>query len=446
MKRRNGSIGSAIVRAIRRIKRVAAKVDDELESQQLGASFADLPAHIIADILIRLPIKSILICKCVCTSWKALISDPNFAKLHFQQAPTGFMIRATAPHLVSRILHLLEFEPEMIENDDDGEFCCCKSFFIQPECNCHLKLEQKLKLPLRGVRLVLDKRDENEKRGRQRQYISSMAEDDKFTVVNSCNGLLCLSDLDGNYFVVCNPITGEFIRLPDGTRVDNTHSIWQWRQEKEKYCGFGFQTKTNEYKVVRILNRYSGLQMTKKFMAVEMHTLGTSTWKNVDVDPRDFQWLGYPMNFKFLGFPTCVSGALHWIWIGFDHSAILCFDFGSERFQSFPSPPHLFDRKYDPRNITMGELRGSLYICDSSSSSSPVRMWIMKKYGFGESWTKIFSIDTVGKDRWPFGGLYWPVKHLKNGAAILMYHSSDCFIYYEPEKYGFLSMHEMDIK
>ncbi|XP_057441266.1 F-box protein At3g07870-like [Lotus japonicus] len=433
METKEGSMGSP---RDRKGKRVAEKVDNESKSQQLGVSFTDLPSHISTDILLRLPIKSILICKCVCPSWKALISDPHFTKLHFQHASTGFMIRANAPYLVSRILHLLEFEPEKIEkDDDDDQFCFCEDLSIKPECNSHLKLENKLKLPLRDAKLVLDKRDETEKRGRQGHYISSKPEDDKFAVVNSCNGLLCLCDPSRDNFVVCNPVSGEFIRLPKATSVHNISDIWH----QEIYCGFGLLPKTNEYKVVRILKMYGGLHSPKttKFMGVDMYTLGTTTWKNVDVDPENFKWLLMCTD-KWLGFPTCVSGALHWI--DFYHYAILCFDFESERFQSFPSPPLLFQNKHSPWNITMGELRGSLHICDSSSSSSvstPVKMWIMKKYGFGESWTKVFSIDTMSRDRWPYGGLYWPVKHFKNGAAILMYHSSNCFIYYEPEKYGF---------
>ncbi|CAJ2649674.1 unnamed protein product [Trifolium pratense] len=62
--------------------------------------------------------------------------------------------------------------------------------------------------------------------------------------------------------------------------------------------------------------------------------------------------------------------------------------------QSFPSA-HVFEKNeiLDKGHISMGELRGFLYICDASSPHG-ITMWIMKNYGIGESWTKVYNIDT----------------------------------------------------
>ncbi|RHN53625.1 hypothetical protein MtrunA17_Chr5g0397861 [Medicago truncatula] len=78
----------------------------------------------------------------------------------------------------------------------------------------------------------------------------------------------------------------------------------------------------------------------------------------------------------------------------------------------------------------LGELKGFLYICDRSSSEN-VTMWVMNEYGIGESWTKIYNIDTYLThsglhDPWRCG-LCWLVKH------------------YEPEKYGFKAF-RIDVK
>jgi hypothetical protein len=92
----------------------------------------------------------------------------------------------------------------------------------------------------------------------------------------------------------------------------------------------------------------------------------------------------------------------------------------------------------------MGELKGFLYICDSTSFSD-VTMWVMNEYGNGESWTKLYNMDTlvcslVSPDPLHYlshYGLCFPIKHFEEGAAVLLYHPCNRFIYYDPEKYGF---------
>ncbi|XP_054786085.1 F-box/kelch-repeat protein At3g06240-like [Prosopis cineraria] len=46
-----------------------------------------LPEEVIGEILLRLPVKSLLRFRCVSKSWHSLISSPLFAELHFQRSP-----------------------------------------------------------------------------------------------------------------------------------------------------------------------------------------------------------------------------------------------------------------------------------------------------------------------------------------------------------------------
>ncbi|KAK7276798.1 hypothetical protein RIF29_17944 [Crotalaria pallida] len=404
-------------------KRVTEKADAEFGLP----SFADLPIDITTNILLRLPIKSLLICKCVCKSWNTLVSDPQFAKLQFERAPVGVLIRTNDPKRVSRTLRFVEYEHEMFDCYNHGKrFCCCEETnIIKPECKRHIKLEPKFKLPLRDAKLVLTERYEIDNGGRKRTYIACKPRDDKFSVVNSCNGLLCLCDPRyRDPLVVSNPVTGEFIRLPPATRIE--------KMKNPIRAGFGFDPKTNEYKVLRICRRYiKHPHHVREWMYdgifAEMHTLGTSTWKNIGGDLERFS--------NVLTFPTCVNGALHWL--TFDvwdwARSILCFNFESERLQPFPPPPVFKENGCSIEYTSMGELKGLLYICDASSYDY-VKMWEMKKYGVGESWSMVFCIGALF-GRWPYG-LYWPVKLFKGG-DVLMYHPFNCFIYYEHKKCGF---------
>jgi len=117
-----------------------SEVDDEAETShdELFPFFDNLPSHLTANILLKLPIKPLLICKCVCKIWKTMISEPHFAKSHFERSPISLMIRTR--HGVSRTLYLLECEPDKFEIGS----------------NNHVKLEPIFKLPLRSFR---DKRD-----------------------------------------------------------------------------------------------------------------------------------------------------------------------------------------------------------------------------------------------------------------------------------------------
>jgi len=105
---------------------------DKAESHKLCPYFANLPDHLTAKILLQLPIKPLLICRCVCKTWKMIISGPNFAKLHFEKTPVSLMIRTVHHRQVSRTLYLLDCDPEKFEIGS----------------NDHVKLEPIFKLPL----------------------------------------------------------------------------------------------------------------------------------------------------------------------------------------------------------------------------------------------------------------------------------------------------------
>ncbi|XP_045811049.1 putative F-box protein At1g53550 [Trifolium pratense] len=409
------------------------------ESHELCPYFDNLPSHLAANILLQLPIKSLLVCRCVCKIWKTIISEPRFAKLHFERSPFSLMIRTHRFNLVSRTLHLLDCQPETYDFGSKNL----------------VKLDCMTKLPLRDGKLFKEKREKIKNKSmhpfhadtlffnkyslgirddrRWRYYADCRISHDKFNIINSCNGLLCLSDPSTeNPLAICNPVTGEFIRLPKATKAPfklNTNGV-----RMKGHSGLGFQPKTNEYKVIKMRIRH--VERAKEWVfervILEVNTLGSPSWRNVEVDPR--------ISILSLEYPTCVNGVFHWIKLDGQQRSILCFCFESERLQPFPSPPHVFENHnneiHDNRRISMGELKGFIYICDLNFSL--VTMWVMNEYGIEESWTKAYNIETSFNSRsYSFSwrhGFCWPVKPFEEGASIFLYHSRNCLIHCEPEK------------
>lgn len=421
------------------------KSADEIENLQnpmLGCSIRDLPEPILTKIILKLPIKGIVISKCVCKTWYRLISYPQFAKLHFARARAYPLIRTFSPTHVSRTFYLVEASELNVSH------CSCDDLDYISKCEHHInmKLETKLKVPLRNPELLLNNEVvvPNGVGIKRKRCIKVKAKDHKFNMVNSCNGFICLSEPSKNEpVVVCNPVTGEFIDLPvpESEKVDeNVQDIVD--------CGFGFCPKTKQYKVIRMsyqrTRERTSYPITGKRgyyldRMAEIHTLGTGSWKKIGYAP----WSSYK-----LAFPTYLKGAIHWFFVA-DHNSclIVSFNFSDEKFHYFPLPRYhsMISFRYMSR-LSLAVLKGSLCICDASIYN-PIEIWVMKEYGVEKSWTKIISIDMSCGERLPVG-MYQPIGFLKDGALLMFHYPSCSLIYYDPKRseYKYFEIHGIKSK
>ncbi|KAH6774974.1 hypothetical protein C2S52_012535 [Perilla frutescens var. hirtella] len=318
--------------------------------------FTNLPSEITINILSRLPIRTIIRCKCVCKPWLDLLETDEFAKSHLSRSVPGLVV---------------------------------------PGCNV-FELNDELDLERHELRYTPVAEFDHT------PFISHPHSHP--SIQGSANGLLLLWDVSSNNpdssLYVCNPITREYIEL---------HSHQELVKTKITY-GFGVSKITGQHKVVSISHerkddqRKNEKQLIKK-PECRVYTLGTqSSWRSTAS--------GAALDYSCLTFGVFLNGNLHWLVSDLEGCRwISCFDLETERFSSLlPAPP---------RSDSLFGLRDCLCVTDYSSQDE-VAFWFMKEYGVEKSWTNEFVISRNPYPIFePYEAVY-PIKFFKNGDVLMV--------------------------
>ncbi|XP_026385066.1 F-box protein At3g07870-like [Papaver somniferum] len=166
----------------------------------------------------------------------------------------------------------------------------------------------------------------------------------KSVIIGSSNGLICLSiPLDGYYgdfndpLYICNPVTREYVFLP----ICSDENCLKGRN----VFGFGYNDKTNEYKVVRIY--YESEEHTESGK-VQVCTLGACTgWRNKGE-------IAYSLQTNNSYSPGMnADGEVYWlhqeiseehcppgIMMESNEGRIVAFNLADEVFRLLPTPPY----------------------------------------------------------------------------------------------------------
>ncbi|KAM7503215.1 hypothetical protein LguiB_002119 [Lonicera macranthoides] len=350
-----------------------------------------LPQELQQEILSRLPIQSLLQFRCVSKSWNSLITSPNFITTHLNRTLASNSNQANTRTLLRHysLTHEKEIFSFRFDTNDTDTFDAC----------------QHLKCPLR----------------RNYGYY--------FSIIGSCNGLLCLTDdifeYTNNVFL-WNPSIRRYLKLPVPRVTMDT--------ELHKYLmcvyGFGVDPNTNDYKVVRI-------SYTKKHKEcyfapeVELYKLNTHSW--IDLPWEEVRGVLPPFGIgEHLWSRAFMNGKVHWIGYKQNCSSscsyrasiccfVLLFDMGNDVFSELQLPESLV--YVVPLNLTVALMGESLSVlqCDEYLHSRVCTVWIMKEYGIVESWSKLCTID--------LGGILMRTIGLRKNGDFLLAVDEDLFSY-----------------
>ncbi|KAF5935655.1 hypothetical protein HYC85_026784 [Camellia sinensis] len=187
------------------------------------------PEEVLIEILSRLPVKSLLRFTCVSKPWRSLITSPSFINTHLNKSTNN------------TLTHLLLLRYTCLNPNQE-----------------HYSL-----------------RFDNKTFNHYAEFTSPFKTHFYFRVVGTCNGLVCLSDDqfgDKHNIILWNPMIRKHVAHPKPILSLDSYIPYM------SVLGFGFDLRTNDYKVVRISHferRKNAIPLPK----VKVYSLKTGSWK-----------------------------------------------------------------------------------------------------------------------------------------------------------------------
>ncbi|XP_061345131.1 F-box/kelch-repeat protein At3g23880-like [Gastrolobium bilobum] len=306
-----------------------------MASEKDASPQALFPCDVIYEILLRLPVRSLLRCRCVCKQWKSMISDTHFAKLHLSMSTVD-------PTLTHHRLLI----PTRNGNGELGS-CSVKSIFNNP-----LTLSEDVDFTMRR----------------------------NYQLCGSCNGLVCFIHQSQTHARLWNPSTRLLSRKTPSMYVDG--------DEIALFDGFGYDHVSDKYKVVLVFRDPRSNEVHKTITKV--YAFGDRSWKT----ERNLKFAGYPVSMHDGKF---VCGNLNWVAnraksINRPEWEMLSFDLGKDTFSNVLLPDFGDD---NPLYLEQAVLKDCLCVSYDCERTHLMVVWLMKEYGVKESWVKFMVIPRV---------------------------------------------------
>ncbi|OWM67582.1 F-box/kelch-repeat protein At3g23880-like [Punica granatum] len=317
---------------------------------------AEISEEILTEILLRLPVKPLVRFKCVSKRWHSMISDPHFTLSQLRTAMLRNTNSCARVLLTGELLHSISIES-------------------LSSSNAKAPPTTVLELP-----------------------VKSSGKDSEIAVVGSCDGLVCLL-IDSESLVLWNPTIGECRELPSSEFA---------RSDVDFFYGLGYDSKTNDYKVVRGHYMEPGGRSSSSHTSIEIFSRNMDSWRRVQYDAVEFR--GTDVG-------AYADGSLHWLRGNESEpvNKIVSFDLSEEMFHETVPMTGINDFEKLPLEglCVSGEC---LLVYRGCNFGADFEAWMMKWEGKESSWSKLCSVP---RDALPFTK-YWlnPIDFTVDGKVL----------------------------
>ncbi|KAK2411915.1 F-box/kelch-repeat protein [Trifolium repens] len=327
-----------------------------------------LPHELITQILLRLPVKSLIRFKCVCKSWFSVISNPHFSNSHFQLAaatPTRRILLLSAP--APRDSRSIDFEASSL--DDDSAPVSLHPNFMPFQSYSHIKIK------------------------------------------GSCRGFLLLHCYNKQSWIcniyLWNPSTGFHKKIPLSPFASDSGVIEYYND----FYGFGYDHSTDDYLLVTMSPESYDDPLPQH---LEFFSLRANTWKQIEGTQLPYR---NPMDDEQSRVGFLFNGAIHWFAYrhDLDKLVIVAFDLLERKLFDMHLPDD-FDRELNEFGLwVFGEFLSlwAVYYGDVHDKST-LEIWVMKEYKVDSPWTKTLVLPFGGTTRQNFP----PICSTKSGDII----------------------------
>uniref|UniRef100_A0ACD5U0J8 Uncharacterized protein n=1 Tax=Avena sativa TaxID=4498 RepID=A0ACD5U0J8_AVESA len=333
-------------------RKMAAVSGTVVSNKWKTGSAVSLPDEMVAEVLLRLPIKSIIRFRSVCRSWSAMFSSEEFCCLH------RAMMAKAAPTATPKLLRISPTSGF----DSTAVYSCSPS---DPGDNLLFTLDYA--------------------RGNFVEILTPVP----------CHGLTLLYDVVPPAYYICNAATREVTRLPSLLDI----------MGRRTSTGLGFDAQTRKYKVVRLINC---TPREKEMIKCEVYIAGGgTTTRGVPFGKCKFARAAANNAVVHKLPPVFANGSLHWLvnpssFIRRPRVSVVSFSVTEETFKCSRSPPFWASEVHqDPWRTRVSvehlvEMDNQLcMVRDLPKNSYTLEIWKLLDYSSGD-WSLSHQIDLSG--------------------------------------------------